>query len=232
MPGTPLIPLLTTIDRIDKHPDHYFDEIYLLDKNKLYVDLLKSRISKLMTTSKTNVIVEKNTFANVVKKIFPGCPPAFNDRQNDAYLVVLDPYGFQVDWENLKWIAQSGAVDFIITFHTRLASWNQNKTQSSDALTRMFGNDSWLNCENEDDFIKLYCNRIESIPTTWRRFTTKTLTVGRGNGKYHLICASRSPGASNVFDDIQKKFDTVDNELLTRIFDTTLGDQEKMDHFF
>jgi three-Cys-motif partner protein len=180
----------------------------------------------------TAIDVQQRRFAESVKSIFPGKPPKFDNRKDNAYLVVLDPYGFQVDWDNLKWILQSGAVDLIITFHTRLASWNQNKSQSKPALTRMFGNEDWLSCTTEDDFMKLYCERIHSIPVTWRSFETKTLTVQRDSGKYHLICASRAPGAKNVFDDIQEKFDSVDNKLLTKIFDTSLGDQSKMDGFF
>ena len=231
MPGTSLIPLLTTAELVEKHPSHFFDHVHLSDSYKPYCDLLQDRISKLGLSLSTEIDIKCRNFDESVKSLFSGKAPEYKDRKENAYLVVLDPYGFKVNWNNLKRIFQSGTVDLIIIFHTRLIRWNQNKVQSKSALTSMFGNEDWLDCNTDDDFIKLYCKRIESIPVTWKQFKTKTLTVKRDTGIYHLICASRSPGATNVFDDIQKKFDSVDNKLLTKIFDTSLGSQSKMDGF-
>ena len=232
MPGTSLIPLLTTAELVEKHPNHFFDYVHLSDSYRSYCDLLRNRISKLDLSLSTEIDITHRSFDESVKSIFSGKAPEHKDQKENAYLVVLDPYGFQVDWSNLKRILQSGAVDLIIIFHTRLIRWNHDKIQSKSALTSMFGNEDWLDCRTEDDFIKLYCKRIESIPVTWKQFKTKILTVPRDTGKYHLICASRSPGATNVFNDIQTRFDSVDNKLLTKIFDTSLGDQSKMDGFF
>ena len=232
MPGTPLVALLTTKEFFENNKKYVFDEYHLSDTNKKYVDALKYRIQKLSGNIPTSINIQQIDFDEAVEQIFTGNPPSFEERKENAYLVVLDPFGFQVDWEHLTKILKSGAVDVFITFPTTMASWNQNKEQSAESLTKLFGSNDWVICESEDAFLKMYCKKIEQVPVVWRNFKTTTLTVKTSNGKYHLICASRSPGAESVFSSMQKKFDAVDNELLSSVFDAAVGGKPTLEDYF
>jgi three-Cys-motif partner protein len=65
-------------------------------------------------------------------------------------LVFLDPFGMQVDWELLKSIANTGAVDLWLLFPlgigvTRLLTKNGRPPQRwADNLTRVLGADDWM----------------------------------------------------------------------------------------
>jgi len=232
MPGTPLVALLTTKEFFEHKKNYIFDEYHLSDINKRYVDALKERTENLSGDIPSSITIQQTDFSTAVDQIFTGKPPKFEKIKENAYLVVLDPFGFQVDWEHLTKILQSGAVDVFITFPTTMASWNQNKEQSSEALTKMFGSNDWVTCESEDAFLKMYCEKIEKVPVVWKQFKTTTLTVRTSNGRYHLICASRSPGAESVFSSMQKKFDAVDNELLSSVFDAAVGKKPTLEDYF
>ena len=231
MPGTSLIPLLRTKELIKYNKTHFFDEYHISDSNTKYVQVLQDRVNKVARGLPTKIHVNKMDFASSVDKIFLGTPPKFGKAKDNAYLVVLDPYGFDIDWQHLQQILQSGSVDVFITFPTSNISWNQNKQQSESALNKMYGNDAWQKCNTVDDFVDLYCKKITSIPTTWLPFKTKPLTVPTKNGKYHLICASRSPGAENIFSDMQKRFNRVDNGLLEDVFNAAVKGQPDLDSF-
>lgn len=231
MPGTSLVPLLTTKEIITAEGKIFFDEYYLSDIKQKYVTKLKERIKKLSPSKSIKINVEKMDFSNAVNKIFSGTQPKQDKKRNDAYLVVLDPYGFDVDWTHLERILLSGAVDIIITFPTRLARWNQTKQQSAEKLTSMFGSENWVTFTHEDEFVKGYCKKIEEVPLEWK-FKTKAIKVQAGNMTYHLICVSRSKGALNVFSAMEKKFGDVTPKMLSRVFETAIGEQKTLLQFF
>lgn len=231
MPGTSLIPLLRTKELYEKNKQYIFDEYHLSDTNQKYVNVLGERINKLKNDLPTKIIVKKGDFASVSDEIFSGKYPEFGKQKDDGYLVVLDPYGFHIDWNHLEKILKSGAVDVLITFQSSNVSWNQNKIQSKSALTKMFGGEEWTDCNSIDDFVNTYCKKIESIPTQWASFKTKTLTVFTTKGRYHLVCASRSTGANSLFSSMQEKFDEVDNTLLDDVFSVAIGKETDLDAF-
>lgn len=232
MPGTPLVPLLTTKEIIKKKTTHYFDEYHISDIDGESIKLLEERINQVKEDLPTSIHVQKTPFDKAVEEIFSGTPPTNENWKNDAYLVVLDPFGFDIDWNHLTQILRSGAVDVIIIFHTRLASWNQNKDQSAEKLTKMYGDIDWVTCDSEDAFLEMYCKKIREIPSSWKSFKTKTLSVERQNGKYHIIFVSRSPGADSVFEDMQKKFEAVDMNVLQFVFDKKVIGDKGLDVWF
>lgn len=232
MPGTSLIPLLRTRELFEKNKQYIFDEYHLSDINQKYVKVLEERIKKLKNGLPTKITVKKGEFSSISEEIFNGQYPEFGKQKENGYLVVLDPYGFHVDWVHLERILKSGAVDVLITFQSSNVSWNQNKQQSKNALTKMFGSEEWLDCTSVDDFVNTYCKRIENVSTQWEPFKTKTLTVFTTKGRYHLICASRSRGANNLFSAMQEKFDEVNNDLLNDVFNVAIGKETDLDAFF
>lgn len=231
MPGTPLVPLLTTKELIRHSPKLFFDEYHISDSRAIYARVLQERASTIARGLSTKIHVNKMDFASSADMIFSGIAPKFEDYNDNAYLVVLDPYGFHIDWQHLQRILQSGAVDLLITFPTSNVRWNQDKQQSESALNRMYGDSDWSECESTDDFVDLYCKKIASVPVDRSPFRTKCLTVSTATGKYHLIWASRSSGAENIFSSMQEKFDGVNNNLLEDVFNVATNRQYDLDSF-
>lgn len=232
MPGTPLVPLLTTKEIATDKNNLFFDEYHLSDTNKKYVDALQARTSILKADMPTKIIVKQQEFQEAVEEIFPETPPTWKESKKNAYLVMLDPYGFDVTWEHLCRILRSGAVDVIIYFPTRMISWNQLKDQSAEKLTKMYGNNDWAVFTTENEFVEKYCKNIEEIPVSWRPMKTKTFEVNAGKTKYHLICVSRSKGALRIFSDMKDLFDAVNVKLIESVFDTSVLSEPGLEQFF
>lgn len=232
MPGTPLVPLLTTKEIVTDGNKLFFDQYHLADTNGKYVEALTSRSNALGVGLPTHISVERQDFQTSVENIFPEIPPTWAESKKNAYLVMLDPYGFDVTWEHLCRILKSGAVDVIIYFPTRMISWNQLKDQSAEKLTKMYGNNDWVIFSSEDEFVEKYCENIQKIHVAWKPMKTKTFEVNAGKTKYHLICVSRSEGALSIFSDMKKLFDSVDVKLLESVFDTSVLSKPGIEEFF
>jgi len=222
MPGTPLIPLLKTRELYPKDDRLFFNSYHLSDEKKNMFDALSQRIPFYSEGLPTKIDVNQRTFKSAVYELFSGAPPIPKNRYNDAYLVVLDPYGFDVEWDLLLHILRSGAVDVILTFHSKLANWTKDKENSKDKLSKMYGSSECLDLDTPEEFVHEYCEKIQDIPISWH-FKTKTILVPAGNKTYHLICISRSDGALGVFNDMQKKFDQISQEKFKNLVTSSLS---------
>ena len=222
MPGTPLIPILSTRELITKNKSWCFDSCYYSDSDKFYISELDKRIKILKNGLPTRFEIEHKMFRTAAYTKFTGAPPLPKNEKDNAYLVVLDPYGFDVYWEYLEQILKSGPVDVILTFPSELANWTKTMSNSQDKLQRMFGGNDFINFESSNEFVERYCEKIEKTPMPWRKKTT-AITVDAGKQTYHLICISRSGGALKVFSSMQKKFDDISTEKLQGMFNAATG---------
>jgi|GEM_PF-2819351 len=217
MPGTALVPLLVTKELIKNRKGLQFDTVNYSDIVKRQVESLRQRANLLRGTLQTTINAETNEFKLIALNKFKGFPPLPANRYNDAYLVMLDPYGFDVEWKYLERIAKSGAVDIILTFPSTLANWTKTMENSQDKLTKMYGGEEYQEFDTAEDFVENYCEKIENIPTTWK-LKTKSIEVHAGKQAYHIICISRSNGALRVFADMQKKYGDLQTEELEKMF--------------
>ncbi len=222
MPGTPLVPLLTTNELIKERKDLYFDSVHFSDKDGKSIRLLKKRVNALKGNLKADIITETGTFKKITYDNFSGFKPIDKHRYDNAHLVVLDPYGFDVEWEYLQRILKSGAVDVILTFPSKLANWTKTMPNSKPKLDKMFGSDEYENLDSAEEFVTEYCYKIQDIPVDWR-LKTQSMIVEAGMQTYHLICISRSTGAFYVFKDLQKKFDSITTDQLEGMFNSAIG---------
>lgn len=229
MPGTPLVSLLTTKELTKERKDLYFDSVHFSDKEMKSIKLLEGRVNTLKGNLKTNIITETGTFKKITYDVFSGFQPIKEHRYDDAHLVILDPYGFDVEWEFLQRILKSGAVDVILTFPSKLANWTKTMPNSKSKLTKMFGSDEYENLDSAEEFVTEYCYKIQDIPVDWR-LKTQSMIVEAGMQTYHLICISRSDGAFYVFRDLQKKFDSITTDQLEGMFNSATGGS--MDQYF
>jgi three-Cys-motif partner protein len=222
-PGSPLIPLF----RSKEAP---FYEYYLTDNNDKYVKLLSGRVEKIRVGREINVQVKKCDFSETVEEIFVGQQP--NHWKDNGYLVFLDPYGLQVDWEHMARILRSGPVDVIFTFMTWAIVWNRNNKVAESKLTSYFGDERWKQLETQEQFVQHYCKKIQEFGYM-NRYQTFTLDVIQKGGKrYDLILATQSKGGANVLQALQQRVKAVTTDLLRSAFSVAVGREVDLMSFF
>jgi three-Cys-motif partner protein len=221
-PGSPLIPL----SRFSESP---FDDYLLSDINTDYVSILQKRVNRICEGRAVNVSVSQNSCAESVRKVFSGTKPA--SWKSQGYLVFLDSYGFEVDWNSMQRILSSGPVDVIFTFMTWAVTWNKEIEKSEAKLNKFFGDTKWRNLNTGDDLLSYYRSKIESLGYLPKYKTYSIDVLQDGGRKYHLILASQSEGAGNVFSDLQNRVKAIDLKMLRDAFSVAVGDQKDLDSY-
>lgn len=222
LPGTSLVPFTRLND------GYYFDEYFLSDINKKFVIELEKRTKKMLGNAPFLLNVDSLDFEKAVEKKFGIRNGKYKD---NGYLVVLDPYGFDVSWKSLVKILQGRSVDIFITFMTKQSERNKNIAHSENSLNNIFGDSSW---KDSDDHLELYKNKIRNIPSEeWMPYKTTEIAVETaGSSKYHLIFASRAQGAHNPFSWIRTHIDKVNKGLLKDAFSGGTNPETNIDHWF
>src|SRR5581483_4289239 len=213
-PGSSLIPLF-------RHQEFPFDTYHLSDINEGYLNALSKRVARAKNGRTINVSITKRSFKDTVDALFTGTRPP--DWKSRGYLVFLDPYGFEaVDWNSMKKILSSGAVDIIFTFMTWAIVWNRNNSNSLSSLNQFFGDTEWQRLQSAEDLLSHYCGKIQQFGYS-RRYKTHTIDVVKDGGhSYHLILATQSPGGANVLKDLKEKVMAVTTQRLRDAFEATI----------
>jgi len=151
---------------------------------------------------------------------------------NQSYLVFLDPFGWNIKWTSMERILNSGPVDIIFTFMTWGIKWNMTMEKSKKTLNDFFGDKEWQSIENNTEIVCYYCDKIKRFGYK-NKYNTYTIDVSTISGNtYNLILASQSPGAGNVFTDLQKRVNEVTTDCLKDAFDVTVGKTTDLSKFF
>lgn len=227
-PGSPLIPLFKT----EKYPFHKY---ILSDKNPRYIQSLKKVVAEKINKpneSKQNLNIDIQTVDcnSLIQKIFTGTKPIH--WKNRSYLVFLDPFGWNIKWNSMERILNSGPVDIIFTFMTWGIRWNMTIEKSRKTLNDFFGDKEWQSIENNTEIVDYYCNKIKRFGYK-NTYNTYTIDVSTTSGNtYNLILASQSPGAGNVFTDLQKRVNEVTTDCLKAAFNVIIGKTTDLTKFF
>jgi three-Cys-motif partner protein len=222
-PGSPLVPLF----RYDEAP---FDKYYLSDIKASYLTSLGNRIKRIQNDRKFQVYITKKPFKEAANSLFTGIKPRY--WKSAGYLVFLDPFGFeQVDWNSMKRILTSGAVDIIFTFMTFAIVWNRDNEQSKKSLNEFFGDTEWQKLNKQEEYLKYYCDKIESLGYMNKYKTVTIDVIMDGGRRYDLILATQSLGGVNVLRDLKERVKAVTPDLLHDAFEATVGNQREIDSY-
>ena len=222
LPGTSLIPFTRLKD------GHYFDEYFLSDVNSRFITELEKRAKSMLGSASHSLNVDSLDFDSAVNSKFEARTGKYKD---NGYLVVLDPFGFDVSWDSLVKILRGRSVDIFITFMTKATERNKNIAHSENSLNKIFGDSSW---KNKEDLLDLYRTKIQNIPSeSWNPYKTTEIAVETaGSSKYHLIFASRAAVAHKPFSWIQTHIDKVNRNLLKDAFMGGTTPESNIDHYF
>ena len=150
--------------------------------------------------------------------------PRITYRSFQRAVVFLDPYGLQVKWETVIKLSETKAMDLFINFPimgvNRLLKKREVPSQSAiEVLTRIFGDDSFLNLYQESRQLTIFGERpmervtldAESVSNLYRnRLKTlfkyvsqpKIMRNSTNSPLYALIMASHNERAIKITNDI------------------------------
>lgn len=120
---------------------YHFDHYLFLDSNETYLDRLQTTIDLFPERAK---LCEKH--AVDVNQFIPGWIDKM--KHNHRALVFLDPYGMQVEWKTLEYLAKSEKTDVWLLMPLgqgvkRMLTNQEPPEKWSARLTKFFGDESW-----------------------------------------------------------------------------------------
>lgn len=199
--------------RIALELDSPFDEYIFVDKNPAHVGELRRMIDTDFPKLADRCRVWKEDGCEILREL---C--THRDWKKQRAVVFLDPYGMNVEWQVLEWIANTKAIDLWLLFPLGMGA-NILLTRDglpnpgfANKLTRVFGTTDWnqfyrkpatgdLFAESPaaqtkqvsfEDIGNFYLERLSSIFSGVAP-RTKVLTNSRGNPMYLLFFASGNP---------------------------------------
>lgn len=121
-----------------------FDKFVFIEKNKTYCEALENLRKE---HPGKNIKIRNEDANDEIKRICQS-----EDWRSNRAVMFLDPYATEVEWETLKYVADTNAIDVwilapISAIERMLPRRNtpDNYRKWSDKLDRIFGDDSWRN---------------------------------------------------------------------------------------
>jgi len=138
-----------------------FDEFHFIEKDKKKAARLKQLVDEAGVADATIHTDDANSILpNLLRNLFRG--PGGNLRSARGVLF-LDPYGCQVDWETIKAVRASEAIDMFYLFPSGLGVYRmlaKNPARVSDSwarrLDRLLGTDKWRDFYVQTDQMNLF----------------------------------------------------------------------------
>jgi three-Cys-motif partner protein len=221
-PGSPLIVAL-------RGKEYSFHEYIFSDIEVKETAALEKRLKKLKTVTgnlsySLNSIDFEKTVALVETK----------KQRGNAFLIFIDPTGYkEITWVLMKRLLDIQTADIIFNFMTYGIAFNKSKADNDSAteqsLNEFFGNNNWKKCKDGEELAELYRQQMSAF----RKYTYTIPVYQTGERRlYHMIIATNSKGASNVFDDARKIMDETTTEVFRDAFRVISGKTKDLTEFF
>ncbi|MCF8178701.1 MAG: three-Cys-motif partner protein TcmP [Sulfuritalea sp.] len=190
-----------------------FDEYIFVDKNPDHVSELKRMIDTDFPNLASRCRVWREDGCEILREL---C--THRVWKNQRAVVFLDPYGMNVEWQVLEWVANTRAIDLWLLFPLGMGANRLLKRDGlpnsgfANKLTRVFGTTDWSKFYQKpatgdlfadspaaqfkqtsfEDIGNFYLTRLSTIFSGVAP-RTKVLTNSRGNPMYLLVFASGNP---------------------------------------
>lgn len=196
-----------------------FDEYVFVDKKRDHVEQLQAMIKRDFAGLEPRCHIQQEDGPQAIRELCKG-----RDWKKERAVIFLDPYGMNIEWELLKQIADTRAVDLWFLFPLGTGA-NRLLTRDTappkvfaDKLTKIFGTEEWktefytksrqsdlfgedtrlVKDASFDQIGQFLVNRLKTIFPGVAP-TTKALYNSRNNPMYLLCFAAGNPkGASTA----------------------------------
>ncbi|MDO5667400.1 MAG: three-Cys-motif partner protein TcmP [Alcaligenaceae bacterium] len=119
-----------------------FEEYIFVEKNQSFMKKLQGRVEKDYSNKVDSIKYYNNDFNAIINNI----TESINWKSSRAVLFI-DPYATELNWNSLKVISQTKAIDvwylFPLSAITRMLPNNQIPKKANDIFERIFGTHEW-----------------------------------------------------------------------------------------
>lgn len=146
-------------------------------------------------------------------------------------LSFVDNEGVDAHWDTVERLTDYWG-DMVITFPPVTISRREGKDLDED-LREFYGNDSYIDCNSEDEYIEQYLRQLEDVGKEKNRDVR--IDSGRTGKRFYynvLYATRKSPEGSpyiKAFDGMQERIERLDGDDISNGFDIHRGDQTTLD---
>jgi len=165
---------------------HPFDKYFLVEKDSGKAEALKARIDTVTPNSKIFNCNCNDCIEEIMEEI----------DARDHYLAFVDCEGMDVSWSTMESLFSKNG-DVLFNFQTQ-SIWREPSIvrkrsrgweAMSERLNWFFGDDRWKNCEEADELLNCYVEKIRNETT--RKIALPLPVKGSGSYRYDIILATR-----------------------------------------
>jgi three-Cys-motif partner protein len=131
--------------RIALELEQPFDQYYFIEKNKEYEEQLRTMIATEYSALASRCVIHRGDATEALMQFIT----TFNQKKERA-VVFLDPYGMSVEWNVLRLIGETKAIDLWLLFphgigvNRLLTTGELPSKRWQDKLTATFGTNEWI----------------------------------------------------------------------------------------
>jgi three-Cys-motif partner protein len=146
-------------------------------------------------------------------------------------LVFVDNEGFDVSWNTMEVILKA-KTDVLINFPTSMVPRTAD-ARTSSVLDQFYGDQSWLNAQNSEDFLQIYLQKLKSRFRELRKCEVyvSNVRVGTGSYFYDIVLVCKNGPFVNAWEYLKKKLDWQDQRTIKTTLDILMNRATRMDSF-
>jgi len=196
---------------------HPFDKYFLVEKNSEKAEALKARVETMTSNFKIFNCNCNDCIEEIMEEI----------DERDHYLAFVDCEGMDVSWSTMESLFGKNG-DVLFNFQTQ-SIWREPSIVRKrsrgwkailERLNWFFGDDRWKNCEEADDLLKCYVEKIRNETT--RKIVLPLPVKGSGSYRYDIILATRRTSGGSPWIKPMKELQEIMGGYKPEITDKTL----------
>jgi three-Cys-motif partner protein len=198
-----------------------FTEYVFVEKNRDFGDALQQRATGMRIGEKCAIY--EGDCNIIINSLFPTAKNVHN-------LVFIDNQGFDVCWKTVE-LALSAETDILINFPT--SSIKRIITEHSESLDEFYGNHSWANGQNDEDYLRIYMEQLKRTFWERRRKPAYVSNIRAGNAQffYDIILGCKNGAYVRAWEYLKEKLDWKDNKVIGTTLDILNGRATRIDWF-
>lgn len=198
-----------------------FKKYIFVEKKHDRCEALKQRVTKLVGDRGQVVEGDCN---EIILSILP-------KEKGVHSLVFIDNEGFNTVWKTMESILAANT-DVLMLFPTCSIKRVTNE-RTRGALDRFYGNTSWRDAQNEEDFLRIYLQQLKERFEILRnkQVYISSVRVGTGQFFYDIVLICRKGPYTHAWDYLKKRLNWKDPRTIETTLDILKGRTTRIDWF-